>query len=156
MVKYILSYKWILFVFLGTVMSSVLSAQTPDAILGQIRKHAAESCVTVTYSIDASSDEGVLADRGVVTAQDDMWHLKGKALEMYTDGTSTWVLDMKSKEAVVEPAWTYDDLERFYDSVLAAGADVDIKMLSVSISEKKDPESFRPSFSSDWIVTDLR
>ncbi len=150
------TYKLFPLAFMLSLMSVAVSAQTPDAILEQIRKHAAESCVTVTYSIDASSDEGVLADRGVVTAQDDMWHLKGKALEMYTDGTSTWVLDMKSKEAVVEPAWTYDDLERFYDSALAAGADVDIKMLSVSVSEKKDPESFRPSFSSDWILTDLR
>ena len=123
----------------------------------QIRDAAKESCVTVTYSFRTTIDGAVIEDSGYVEAQDDSWHLKGESIEMYTNDEGTWILSPDSKEAMVEPAWSYDDLVQFYNSVKTVGADMKIDVKSDVRSEKKSAASFSPpAFSSDWVVTDLR
>ena len=92
-----------------------------------------------------------------MVAQDDLWCLKGKTIEIYTCQDGTWILHPESKEAMIEPKWTYDDLESFYGSLVSSsGNDVDVTILSRSRSEKKPVSFYIPETGQDWVVTDLR
>ena len=140
-----------------TLLSSVFAnAQDIKAMLGQVQGDAKESFVTLEYAAEISGSDGEVKDSGVIEAQDDMWHLKGSLLEIYTDASGTWILDSSAKEAYVEPAWTYDDLLTFYESVAAAGSELTVKVLKTALSEKRPASFFTPALSSDWILTDLR
>ena len=140
-----------------TLLSSVFAnAQDIKAMLGQVQGDAKESFVTLEYAAEVSGADGQVKDKGIIEAQDDMWHLKGSLLEIYTDASGTWILDSSAKEAYVEPAWTYDDLLTFYESVAAAGSELTVKVLKTALSEKRPASFFTPALSSDWILTDLR
>ena len=135
----------------------VASAQTPEKLVSEIRAAAEDSCVTVRYSMTATVDDAVIEDSGTVVAQDDLWHLKGETIEIYTSGDGTWILHMQAKEAIVEPQWTYDDLEAFYRTLLSfSGNVVNVRISSKELSEKKPASSFVPVTGTDWVVTDLR
>lgn len=143
---------------LAMALSTVVaSAQTPEKLVSEIRVAAENSCVTVRYSMTATVDDAVIEDSGTVMAQDDLWCLKGETIEIYTSKEGTWILHLQAKEAIVEPQWTYDDLEAFYRTLLSSSGNVvDVRILSREISEKKPVSSFLPVTGSDWVVTDLR
>ena len=141
-----------------TLVSANLFAQTPDKLVAEIRSAAEDSCITVSYVLDAKVDDASLKDKGTVTAQDDLWCLKGQTIEVYTCEDGTWILHTESKEAVVEPKWTYDDLEKFYKTILSTSAsnDVQVKIVSKTMTEKNPVSFYVPKTGADWIVTDLR
>ena len=143
-------------IVLTLMVSAVTYAQDIKTMLDKVQADALESFVTLEYSAEISGSEGDVADEGVIEAQDNMWHLKGSMLEIYTDASGTWILDSSAKEAYVEPAWTYDDLLTFYESVAAAGSELTVKVLKTALSEKRPASFFTPALSSDWILTDLR
>ena len=144
-------------VFVLTLLSSVFAdAQDIKAMLGQVHAEAKGAFVALEYAAEISGSDGDVKDRGVIEAQDDMWHLKGNLLEIYTDASGTWILDSSAKEAYVEPSWSYDDLISFYESVSASGAKLTAKVMKTSLSEKKPSSFFTPVLSSDWVITDLR
>lgn len=143
-------------IVLTLMVSAVTYAQDIKTMLDKVQADALESFVTLEYSAEISGSEGDVADKGVIEAQDKMWHLKGSMLEIYTDASGTWILDSSAKEAYVEPAWTYDDLLTFYESVAAAGSELTVKVLKTALSEKRPASFFTPALSSDWILTDLR
>ena len=91
-------------------------------------------------------------------AQDDLWCLKGESVHVYTSDEGTWILHLDSKEAMIEPKWTYDDLEAFYKTLTLAssGNDISVKVLSRTSSDRKPASFFIPETDGDWIVTDLR
>lgn len=137
--------------------TGISSAQTPEKLVSDVRAAAEDACVTVGYSMSATVDDAVIEDRGTVMAQDDLWCLKGETIEIYTSKEGTWILHLQAKEAIVEPQWTYDDLEAFYRTLLSSSGNVvDVRILSREISEKKPVSSFVPVTGSDWVVTDLR
>lgn len=143
-------------IVLALMVSAVTYAQDIKAMLDKVQADALESFVTLEYSAEISGSEGAVKDKGVIEAQDNMWHLKGTLLEIYTDASGTWILDSSSKEAYVEPAWSYDDLLTFYESVAAAGSSLTAKVHKTTLSEKKPTSFFTPTLSSDWVITDLR
>ena len=143
-------------IVLALMMSSAVYAQDIKSMLDKVRKDAAEAFVTLEYSAEISGTDGTAHDKGVIEAQDGMWHLKGTLLEIYTDADGTWILDGAAKEAYVEPAWSYNDLCTFYESVAAAGSTFTAKVLKTTLSEKKPASIFTPTLSSDWVITDLR
>lgn len=135
----------------------ILQAQDARELVSRLRTEASESCVTVDYFISAVVDEVKIEDEGTVTAQGEMWHLKGKSLEIYTNDKGTWILQPGSKEAVVEPGWTYDDLDAFYTSILKeSGNACTIDVKSFKKTGMLSPASFTPILDDEWIVTDLR
>lgn len=147
----------LIFAVVLSVLTGSLSAQTSESLIEEIRSAAKDACVTLTYSMSAKVDDVRIEDKGTVTAQDDLWHLKGQTIEIYTCPDGTWILHPESKEAMIEPKWTYDDLESFYRSLVSSsGNDVDVTVLSKSFSEKKPASSFVPETGQDWVVTDLR
>lgn len=141
-----------------SLATGISSAQTPDRLVEDIRSAAVDACVTVKYTLKAKVDDARIEDEGTVTAQDDLWCLKGQEIEIYTGTEGTWILHPESKEAMIEPKWTYGDLETFYRTLLSSSPDndVDVVVLSEARSEKKPVEYFVPETGDDWIVTDLR
>lgn len=138
------------------LMSGLTSgAQDLPELLAGIAEKAEGRCVTMMYRFSVTGEVSV-EDEGFVEAQDNLWHLKGDSIEIYTDSTSTWVVDNDSKEVIVEPAWSYADLENFYRSTRETGASFDVTILSEKITEKKPASCFTPSFSPEWVITDLR
>ena len=124
-------------------------AQLPSGLIQKLKDAAVDECITVTYSLDAKVDDAMI--------QGTMWCLKGETYEIYTSEKGTWVLHIQAKEAMVEPEWTYDDLEKFYENLLS-NADNEINLDDVlwTVSEKKPASFFVTKLGSDWIVTDLR
>lgn len=143
--------------FILSVPAGSVSAQTPEKIVDDIIAAASDACITVGYSLDAKVDDVRVRDRGTIVAQDDIWYMKGEAVEIYTCEDGTWILHPESKEAMIEPKWTYDDLKAFYRTHLKSpGNGIDVKVISRIISEKKPASYFVPDTGSDWVVTDLR
>lgn len=134
------------------------SAQTPDRLVQEVMEDAKTACVTVKYTLSAVIDEVRIEDEGAVVAQGESWVLKGTSVEIYTNDEGTWVLSPESKEAMVEPMWTYDDLEAFYKTLLSAtaGNNVSVRILSKTLSEQKPASCFMPVTDKDWVITDLR
>ena len=143
-------------IVLTLMMSAGAHAQDIKAMLNKVQAEAAEAFVTLEYSAEVDGTDGAVKDHGVIEAQDKMWHLKGTMLEIYTDADGTWILDGSSKEAYVEPVWSYDDLLTFYQSLISAGSTLDVKVLGTKVSEKQPLSVFTPKLSSDWVITDLR
>lgn len=135
-----------------------VSAQTPEKLVAEIKTAAEGSCITVSYSLEARVDNVKIEDEGTVVAQDDLWCLKGESVHVYTSDEGTWILHLDSKEAMIEPKWTYDDLEAFYKTLplASSGNDISVKVLSRTSSDRKPASFFIPETDSDWIVTDLR
>jgi hypothetical protein len=100
--------------FVLSVPAGIASAQVNDRLIEEIIAAASDACVTMTYSLDAKVNEVKVCDRGTVVAQDDLWCLKGDTLEIYTCQDGTWILYPESREAMIEPRWTYDDLKAAY------------------------------------------
>lgn len=147
----------VILAFVLPVLVGNLSAQTSDSLIEEVRSAAKDACITLTYSLNAKVDDVSIEDKGTVVAQDDLWYLKGKTIEIYTCPDGTWILHPESKEAMIEPKWTYDDLESFYGTLVSSsGNDVDVTILSRSRSEKKPVSFFIPETGQDWVVTDLR
>lgn len=133
------------------------SAQLPSGLIQKVKDAAAEGCVTVTYSLDAKIDDARIQDKGTIVAQGKMWCLKGETYEIYTSEEGTWILYMQAKEAMVEPEWTYGDLEKFYQNLLSnAYNEINLDDVIWTVSEMKPASFFVPKLRSDWIVTDLR
>lgn len=133
-------------------------AQTPDKLVQEVMTDAREACVTVGYALSAVIDEVSIKDEGSVVAQGESWVLKGRNVEIYTNEEGTWILGLESKEAMVEPKWTYDDLEAFYRTLMSAadGNNVSVRILSKTLSEQKPASYFKPVTDDEWVVTDLR
>ena len=149
-------FSFISVIVLTSFMSLSVYAQDIRTMLDKVKSDAQGVFVTVEYSAEINGAEGSVTDSGIVEAQDDMWHLRGSFLEIYTDAEGTWILDNSEKEAYIEPAWSYDDLFTFYESAAASGSALTAKVLKTTISEKQPSSVFTPSLSSDWVVTDLR
>ena len=149
-------FKIISIIVLALTMSGLSYAQDLNAMLKMVQEDASGAFVTLEYIVEIEGEDDVFKDKGVIEAQDNMWHLKGTLLEMYTDADGTWVLDNEAKEAYVEPAWSYDDLRTFYTSVVSAGSTLKVRSLDTVLSDKKPTDCFTPVLSEDWLVTDLR
>lgn len=149
--------KYIAITFIGFLsFTSLMSAQDMNALMEIISQNSSQGCVVVEYNFSARIGDDKIEDKGVAEAQGDLWCLKGMTLEIYTDDKATWLLYPEVKEAVVEPAWSLDDLKSFYESAQTAGNMLDIKVVSVSVSDMKPLESFTPVLDKAWVVTDLR
>lgn len=137
--------------------AGLASAQLPAGIIQKVKTAAADACITVTYSLDAKVDGARIQDQGTIIAQGDSWVLKGETYEIYTSATGTWVMHMAAKEAMVEPAWTYDDLEKFYSNLLATVEnEINLDDVFWKVSEARPASFFVPKPGPDWVVTDLR
>jgi hypothetical protein len=117
---------------------------------------------------------------GQVAVQGDSYHMQGNGMQIYCDGSTTWLIDEAAEEVVIESADSNDagflanpilllmnldesgvsykvDGDRIILD-MPDGTKLDITVKSIKEIPTKKPEAFRPptEFPKKWIVTDLR
>jgi hypothetical protein len=117
---------------------------------------------------------------GQVAVQGDSYHMQGNGMQIYCDGSTTWLIDEAAEEVIIESADSNDagflanpilllmnldesgvsykvDGDRIILD-MPDGTKLDITVKSIKEIPTKKPEAFRPptEFPKKWIVTDLR
>jgi hypothetical protein len=117
---------------------------------------------------------------GQVAVQGDSYHMQGNGMQIYCDGSTTWLIDEAAEEVIIESADSNDagflanpilllmNLDESGVSYkvdgdkivldMPDGTKLDITVKSIKEIPTKKPEAFRPptEFPKKWIVTDLR
>jgi hypothetical protein len=117
---------------------------------------------------------------GQVAVQGDSYQMQGNGMQIYCDGSTTWLIDEAAEEVVIESADSNDagflanpilllmNLDESGVSYkvdgdkivldMPDGTKLDITVKSIKEIPTKKPEAFRPptEFPKKWIVTDLR
>lgn len=162
-----------------SMLLAVSPVQQPS-ILDSIRQKSAQECVAVSYEFETMVSGMKAVGEGLVHIQGNSYHMKGNGIEIYCDGTSTWMIDGLAKEVFIEaaesqsagylanPALLLMNLEEDSESYKVDGnkitvrisdeADLVVRIMDVQPAGAKKTEAFRPPmvFDSTWIVTDLR
>lgn len=160
-------------------MMSAPEAQQQSFLDSLIQK-SGSGCVLVDYEFTATVSGIKTIGEGKVEIQGNSYHMKGNGMEIYCDGSSTWLIDEAAGEVVVEDADTQSagylanpvlllmNLEKnvvSYDAdgnkislELPGGVFLTIVINSIKTMPEKKSEAFRPptQFDSSWIITDLR
>ena len=158
---------------------AVAQVQQPS-VFDIFRNRTAEECVRVEYDFSTMvSGQKVIGD-GQVDLQGNSYHMNGNGLQIYCDGSSTWLIDEDAQEVVIESADS-NDAGWFANPILLMmnleesgvsykidgnrialdmpdGTKVEITIKSLESIPAKKPEAFQPpvKFPKGWIVTDLR
>ena len=162
-----------------TILMAVAQVQQPS-VFDTFRQKSMEECVKVDYEFSTSISGIKTVGSGTVEIQGTAYHMNGNGIEIFCDGTSTWLIDEAAAEVVIESADSQDagflanpivllmnleesgiSYETDGDMIvldLPDGTKLDIKIVNMSSVPTKKPEAFRPptEFSKNWIVTDLR
>ena len=162
-----------------TFLMAVAQVQQPS-VLDTFRHKASTECLSVDYEYSTVISGLKAVGAGTVEVQGNTYHMKGNGIEIYCDGTSTWLIDETAEEVVIESADSKDagflanpiillmnleesgiSYEVNGDNIvldLSDGTKLDIMILNMIIVPTKNPEDFRPptQFSMKWIITDLR
>ncbi|MBQ6688212.1 MAG: outer membrane lipoprotein carrier protein LolA [Bacteroidales bacterium] len=85
---------------------TLLSALTAHAqnLIDTMYTKVMESHVELVYSYSFRMSGVNNVGQGILSAQDDLWHVDGNGIQMWCDGSSMWVVDPSLKEVVIEPA----------------------------------------------------
>ena len=162
-----------------TFLMAVAQVQQPS-VLDTFRHKASTECLSVDYEYSTVISGLKAVGAGTVEVQGNTYHMKGNGIEIYCDGSSTWLIDQAASEVVIESADSKDagllanpilllmNIEESKISYkiesdqihldLPDGTRLTIKILSMDAAPTKKPEAFRPptEFSGEWVVTDLR
>ena len=160
-------------------MMSVAQTQQPsflDSLLGK----SAQDCVVVDYEFATVMSGVKTTGEGTVEIQGNAYHMEGNGVEIYCDGSTTWMIDEDAMEVFIEaadsrsagylanPVLLLMNLEENADTYsvdgnritlgLPGGISLEISINSMETIPTKKSEAFRPptEFDSTWIVTDLR
>ena len=162
-----------------TVLMAFVNVQKPS-VLDVFRQKASEECVCVDYEFSTAVSGFKTTGEGQLEIQGNAYHMKGSGLEIYCDGSTTWLVDEAAGEVVIESADTKDSgllanpillLMNLEESGISYrvdgsriiidmpdGTQLDIIISGMSSVPAKKSEAFRPptEFPKNWIVTDLR
>ena len=162
-----------------TFIMAVAPMQQPS-FLDTLRQKSAEECLSINYEFAYRVSGVKSVGNGTVDIQGNAYHMLGNGVEIFCDGTSTWVIDEAAGEVVIESAdsqdagymanpvimlMNIDDIASSYKVdgntitlELSDGSSLEIKVKNMIPSSIKKTEDFRPpyKFDSKWIVTDLR
>ena len=169
----------ILFSICLSILLPFIQAQQPS-ILESIRQKSAKECVSVSYEFETEMSGMKAVGDGVIHIQGNSYHMEGNGVEIYCDGTSTWMIDESAKEVFIEAAESQsagylanpalllmnleDESSRYRiegDEItvsIPGESDLLIRIKGVRDEGIKKSEAFRPptEFDSTWIITDLR
>lgn len=164
---------------LSVIVATAVQMQQPSLLESLLQRGPSE-CVSVDYEFSSDMSGVKAVGSGNVILQGNSYHMQGNGVEIYCDGTSTWLIDEYAKEVLVESADSEEagylanpvlllmNLEKSASSYKADGNTVtlsldggmtlDITLTHLTALDTKKPEAFRPptQFGSDWVVTDLR
>jgi len=161
-------------------VTALASSMQQPSLLDMFRQKSSADCVLVGYQFSTVRSGITLMGEGTVEIQGNAYHMQGNEIEIFCDGSSTWMIDGSAKEVIVEnadskeagylanPVLLLMNLENSGAScevdgnrisvTLADGSPLEIVITSLESVDTKKTEAFRPptEFGSDWIVTDLR
>lgn len=161
-----------------TILMAV--AQVQPSIVDSLRKNSIEDGIRIEYEFYTTLAGFKTTGNGSIELQGNAYHMRGNGMEIYCDGSSTWLIDQTASEVVIESADSKDAgllanpiilLMNIEESKIPYKVDNDqiimdlpdgtrltIRILSMSAAPTKKPEAFRPptEFSDEWVVTDLR
>ena len=161
------------------ILISLLFIQQPSS-LDVLRQKAVGECVFVDYEFSTIISGFKTVGNGTVEIQGTAYHMKGSGVEIYCDGTTTWLIDEAAQEVLIESADSKDagmlanpilllmNLEESSVTYKVQGDDIilnmpdgtslDIRINDMTSVPTKKSEAFRPpiEFSGQWVVTDLR
>lgn len=161
------------------ILISFLFIQQPSS-LDILRQKAIGECVSVDYEFSTVVSGFKTVGNGTVEVQGNAYHMKGNGMEIYCDGSTTWLIDEAAQEVIIESADTKDagmlanpilllmNLEESDITYKVQGDNIilnmpdstslDIKIVNMTSIPIKKTEAFRPpiEFFGQWIVTDLR
>ena len=162
------------------LLSMIIAAGPQQSVLDALRQNTSGGCIQVDYEFSSSVSGVKATGEGTVSIQGNSYHMKGNGVEIYCDGTSTWLIDEPAQEVTIESADSKDagylanpvillmNLEKSATAYKVDGNSIELKLsngtvLEIEITglvqmEARKPEAFRPpaEFGADWIVTDLR
>lgn len=161
-------------------MLLTVSPVQQTSLLDSIRQKSEQQCVAVSYEFTTTISGVKTMGEGQVHIQGNAYHMEGNGIEIYCDGTSTWMIDEQAKEVFIEaaesqsagylanPALLLMNLDEDTESYMVEDNEITVKIpgqsdlvvviLDVQPEGIKKSEAFRPpmGFDSTWIVTDLR
>lgn len=161
-------------------MLLTVSPVQQTSLLDSIRQKSEQQCVAVSYEFTTTISGVKTMGEGQVHIQGNAYHMEGNGIEIYCDGTSTWMIDEQAKEVFIEaaesqsagylanPALLLMNLDEDTESYMVEDNKITVKIpgqsdlvvviLDVQPEGIKKSEAFRPpmGFDSTWIVTDLR
>ena len=156
------------------------TAVPQPSLLDGLRQKSSDECVYVEYEFSTVISGIKTKGEGVIHIQGNSYHMSGNGVEIFCDGTSTWLIDEAAGEVMIESATSKDagylanpvmllmDIEKNSLSYkaegnkislqLADGIQLEIVIVEMKAEDAKKTEDFRPpyKFGSEWIVTDLR
>lgn len=162
-----------------TLLASVTQTQQPS-FLESLRQKSAYDCVSVDYEFATVMSGMKVTGEGTVEIQGNSYHMKGEGIEIFCDGSTSWMIDEAAKEVFIEaadsqsagylanPVLLLMNLEENIGSYkvngnmitleLPDGSPLEITVNSLETVPTQKTEAFRPptDFDSSWIVTDLR
>ena len=161
-----------------TILMAAIQVQ--PSVFDIFRNKASEECVSIEYEFSTTMSGHKVTGEGHVEVQGNSYHMQGNGLEIFCDGTTTWLIDEAAEEVFIESADSNDsgylanpimllmNLEESGVSYkvdgdniildMPDGTKLDIRIKSMEGIPTKKPEAFRPptEFPKKWIVTDLR
>lgn len=161
-------------------MLLTVSPVQQTSLLDSIRQKSEQQCVAVSFEFTTTISGVKTMGEGQVHIQGNAYHMEGNGIEIYCDGTSTWMIDEQAKEVFIEaaesqsagylanPALLLMNLDEDTESYMVEDNKITVKIpgqsdlvvviLDVQPEGIKKSEAFRPpmGFDSTWIVTDLR
>ncbi len=156
------------------------AVQVQPSVFDIFRNKASEQCVSIVYEYSTTMAGHKVMGDGQVAVQGDSYHMQGNGMQIYCDGSTTWLIDEAAEEVVIESADSNDagflanpilllmNLDESGVSYkvdgdkivldMPDGTKLDITVKSIKEIPTKKPEAFRPptEFPKKWIVTDLR
>lgn len=159
----------------------MVAAQTQQpSLIETLRQKSADECVSLDYEFTYTVSGVRTVGGGTVEIQGNAYHMLGNGMEIFCDGTSTWMIDHAAFEVIIEAADSKEagymanpvtllmNLENIASSysvdankvtlILPDDSSVEIIVNSITSCGTKKSENFCPptKFDADWIVTDLR
>ena len=85
-------------------MLLTVSPVQQTSLLDSIRQKSEQQCVAVSFEFTTTISGVKTMGEGQVHIQGNAYHMEGNGIEIYCDGTSTWMIDEQAKEVFIEAA----------------------------------------------------
>lgn len=162
-----------------TCILAAVNLQQPS-FFDAFKNKSVDECMSVEYKFNYITSGVRTFGEGVLDIQGNSYHMRGNGIEIFCDGSTTWMLDEDAKEVVIEAAdsqsagylanpvmllmnientaLSYEIKGDVVTLELPGGVSLEITICSLQKVQTKKSEAFRPptDFDSTWIVTDLR
>jgi len=94
-------FKYVFTGFLSLMVSLTYAQDT--SLLDRLYEDFSSKLTTLNFSYIIEMTSSDVTGKGVVSFQDNRYHLSADGMDIYCDGKDIWMIDPNSKEVVIEP-----------------------------------------------------